>query len=1063
MTRKDINTLPPDLYSRNKTIAYIARKLTSGSKLRMLDVGGYKGELQHFFPKETHCTILDILPKPETRSSTGGQKEVEYIQGDAQKIPFSDSCFDMVVASDMLEHVDKPFRAPVIREMLRVSKNHLIIGVPCKSELLEKAEQYVCDQFQNITGAKHPFLMEHSQYGLPEEAKIEEILQKEGVNYTIIKEGNLMNWYIQQLYAGVQHGEILEDKKYEFYRFFNHHLNELGNLRAPTYRTIFVIAKQGAIPEEEIRQELQEENVWKPERFMEVLQKAFNDLRLVIRERGVGAEQAYAMEERMDHMREEFVAQLALKDQTIKAGDGRLAKARETLQTYRETIEEVRIFLQEKEKTINFLKSILSEKDERIESLEQETKEVQGELRKKEEFIRHLHKESQAKDKELAELRSLVQKHEQTVRGKQEELNSAQAQTAALQDDLNNHKKALREVLSSRAWRLVMIYAAIKTTLWTKPVTIMRKGRDILIHLGPKVFWQRLVRKVKRQPVVQQDAYNRYIENNKPNRKARKDAEKEIATFEYHPVISIIVPSYNVDEKWLRKAIDSVCNQWYKRWELCICDDASTNPKMKEILDEYAKQDLRVKVKYRTQNGAIVKASNGALEMATGAYVGFLDNDDELAPDALYEVVKTLQEQKYDLLYSDEDKLDMEGNRCDPFFKPDWSPDLLLSHNYTCHFSVYRRKIINELGGLREGFDGSQDYDLVLRFTEKTDRIKHIPKILYHWRKIPGSTAEEVNAKPYAFDAAKKALRDAAKRRRIEGRVSDGQWTGSYRLRREIQGEPLVSIIIPFKDKVEVLKPCVESILKNSTWQNYELLLVDNRSELLETQEYLKTLKGNEKIQLLTYDQPFNFAAINNYAVKQAHGEYLILLNNDTEVITPEWIEAMLEHAQRPEVGAVGAKLLFPNDQVQHAGVMVGIGGIANHAFLKSDGQEHGYFGQKNIIKNYSSVTGACMMVRKDLYQKMDGLDAENLGISFNDIDFCLRLREKGLLIVYTPYAQLYHYESLTRGYNVAMKEIQYMQQKYGSLMEKGDPYYNKNLSRERFDFSLKVEDKVQG
>lgn len=1024
MIRNDIITLPPDLYSRNTTIAFIAQKLLpSRSKLRVLDVGGYEGRLSAFFPEEANCTILDKRPRPEGETC-------EYIEGDAQKIPFSDRAFDLVVASDMLEHVDKPFRAPIIREMLRVSKNYVIIGVPCKSELLEKAEQYVCEQFQSITGSEHPFLKEHSEYGLPQEERIEEILQKEGVNYATIKEGNLMNWYIQQLYAAVQHGENMEDKKYAFYRYFNEHLHELGNLRAPTYRTIFVLAKEGALPEAEIKEELEQKNLWRPERFMEVLEKAFSDLHGIIK-------QNKGDEQKLEHLRQDFVAQLAERDQIIKTGEGRLAKARETLHVYRNTLQEVRIFLQEKEKTINFLKNILAEKDGLVTHLEQKKQEAQREIEQQKKFIHQLDSELKQKDREIEKVREQGVKNERLVEEQRQELNEAKANIEALQRDLNSHKHALRGVLNSRAWKLVMVYSAIKTTLWTKPVGALRKGWDILTHLGPKVFWQRLVRKIKRQPPPAQDAYERYVESHPYGRKARKIAEQVMAKFQYQPVISIIMPSYNVDGQWLRKAIESVSNQWYKRWELCICDDASTDPRMKEMLDEYAKQDLRIKVTYRAENGGIVKASNSALELATGTYVAFLDNDDELTPDALYEVVKALQSERYDFLYSDEDKLDLEGNRCEPFFKPDWSPDLLLSHNYICHFSVYNRAMVDELGGLREGFDGSQDYDLVLRFTEKTDKIYHIPKILYHWRKIPGSTAAEVNAKPYVFEAAKKALADAAERRRIKADVTDGQWTGSYRLRRKIEGEPRVSIIIPFKDKVEVLKPCVESILKKSSWTNYEILLVDNQSEKAETANYLKTLEGHEKIRQLIYNQPFNFSAINNFAVEQATGAYLILLNNDTEVITSDWIESMLEHAQRPEVGAVGAKLLFPNDQVQHAGVLVGIGGIANHAFLKSNSQEHGYFGQKNVIKNYSSVTGACMMVRKNLYQQMNGLDADNLSISFNDVDFCLRLRQKGKLIVYTPYAQLYHYESLTRGYDVAMKEIQYMQQKYGSLLKK--------------------------
>jgi GT2 family glycosyltransferase len=368
---------------------------------------------------------------------------------------------------------------------------------------------------------------------------------------------------------------------------------------------------------------------------------------------------------------------------------------------------------------------------------------------------------------------------------------------------------------------------------------------------------------------------------------------------------------------------------------------------------------------------------------------------------------------------------------------------------------------LQEIGGFREGLDGSQDYDLVLRFTEKTQNIKHVPKILYHWRKVTGSTAAITDAKPYAFDSAKKALEGAVKRRNITGVITDGIWLGSYRLHRKISVYPLVSIIIPFKDRINVLRVCLDSILAKTTYEKYEIILVNNQSEFLETAEYLDTLKNESRIRVLNYNESFNYSAINNYAVKEARGEMIVLLNNDTEILTPQWIENMLEHAQRAEVGAVGAKLLYPNKTIQHAGVLLGVGGIANHAFCRTLGLDHGYFGQIDVIRNYSAVTGACMMLRKDVYEKMNGLDEKNLGITFNDVDFCLRLRQKGYLVVYTPYTELFHHESLSRGYDVNLKEIQYMQNKYSDFISKGDPYYNPNLSHERFDFSLRVADKV--
>jgi len=793
--------------------------------------------------------------------------------------------------------------------------------------------------------------------------------------------------------------------------------------------------------EEGVLNELQDQNQWKPERFMELLQKAFNDLKKVMVEK-----------EASSSANSEAIQQ---KDQIIQEKDQKLEKAREIVSTYKTTLRDVRDYLQEKEKTVNFLKSIVAEKDETLEQLENLKTRQQEELEKL--------KDLQSKnEEEIQNLKKYGLKLEENLAGKDQKINALNTDLTATRQNLQNHQKELQSVINSRAWKLIMFYSKIKTTLWTKPVSLIKKGWNVLTHLGPKVFWKRLVRKMKKQkPMEEKAAYQKYVEENQLTDQDQKKAEAEIKKFQKSPVISIVMPTYNVDEKWLHKAIKSVQDQWYDQWELCICDDASTEENLIQIIKEYVQNDDRIKAVFRKKNGGIVKASNDAIELATGEFIGFLDNDDELTPDALYEVVKTLQEKDYDFIYSDEDKLDLDGNRCDPFFKPDWAPDLLLSENYTSHFSVYRRSLIEELGRLTDESSGCQDYDLVLRITEKTDKIKHIPKILYHWRKIPGSTAATVDAKPYVFTRAKETLLRAMKRRGIEGTVEDGRFSSSFRVKRRILGEPLVSIIIPFKDKADVLKVCIESILKKSTWENYEIILVDNQSEELETKEYLDQLKYNKKIKLLSYDHPFNFAAINNFAVQEAQGEYFLLLNNDTEVISEDWIQSMLEHAQREEVGAVGAKLIYPNDLIQHAGVIIGLNGIANHAFGKTHRNDLAYFGQAEVIRNYSAVTGACMMIKKDIYQKMGGLNEKDLAITFNDIDFCLRLREQGYLVVYTPFAELYHHESLSRGYEVAMKEIQYMQRKYAGILENGDPYYNRNLTQERFDFSLRVEDKI--
>ncbi|MCX6752832.1 MAG: glycosyltransferase [Candidatus Nomurabacteria bacterium] len=549
------------------------------------------------------------------------------------------------------------------------------------------------------------------------------------------------------------------------------------------------------------------------------------------------------------------------------------------------------------------------------------------------------------------------------------------------------------------------------------------------------------------------------------------EIKKEINNLNYRPKISIITPVYNVEPRWLDKCINSVLNQYYENWELCLYDDASTNKDTLKCLKKWEDFDPRIKILFGKENKNISLASNEALKIATGEFIALLDNDDELSLNAFYENIKVLNINKdIDFIYSDEDKLELNGKRSDPFFKPDWSIDLLLSEMYTCHLSLYRKSIIDNIGGFRKGFEGSQDYDLVLRFIEKTNssKIFHISKILYHWRKVVGSTAGSINAKSYANEAAKKALNEYFERNNIRGDFSYGKFKGSYRGKREILGNPKVSIIIPFRDEVQVLKNCVSSILEITSYKNYEVILVDNNSKEKETSSYLESLNKIENINILKYEKEFNFSAINNFAVNFVKSEYILFLNNDTEVIEGEWLSSMLEHIQRKEVGAVGAKLLYFNDTIQHAGVVLGLG-IASHPFKKYNLNSHGYAGFLDVIRNYSAVTGACLLTKKSLFLEVGGFDEVNLPIAYNDVDFCLKLRQKNYLIVYTPYSILYHYESLSRGFDEDLKfknpekykrvlfERNYMENKWKEVIEK-DTYYNINLTKEREDFSINLK-----
>ena len=539
-------------------------------------------------------------------------------------------------------------------------------------------------------------------------------------------------------------------------------------------------------------------------------------------------------------------------------------------------------------------------------------------------------------------------------------------------------------------------------------------------------------------------------------RMTEKHAQETLAAIEKPPLISMVMPVYNVDRQWLMAALESVRRQFYPHWELCIADDASPREETKQALrDIAALGDERIKIRRLEKNLGIAGASNAALDMTTGEFVGLLDNDDELTRDALLEVAKRIIADDPDLIYSDEDKIDEDGNHVEPYFKSDYSPDYLLCNNYICHFSVIRRQLFVDAGAFLPGFDGAQDFDLMLRVCEQARKVVHIPKILYHWRKIPGSTAATSAGKPYTHEAGRRAIATALSRRGIVGESQSGPYPNTYRVRREILGQPLVSILIPFRDKSVLLGKCIASILEKSSYQNFEIVGIDNGSVEAATRSVIERLERKDsRIRFVRYQEPFNYSAINNFGATHARGEHLLFLNNDTEVISADFLAAMLEHSQRPEVGVVGAKLLYSDHTIQHAGVILGLGGVAGHSHLMSPAGHHGYFSRPQLIQNLSAVTFACAMTRRSVFDELRGLNETELAIAFNDVDYCLRAREAGYLIVYTPYAELYHHESKSRGYEIGSqkrdrlaRETEFMRTRHREILERGDPYYNPNLS----------------
>jgi GT2 family glycosyltransferase len=554
---------------------------------------------------------------------------------------------------------------------------------------------------------------------------------------------------------------------------------------------------------------------------------------------------------------------------------------------------------------------------------------------------------------------------------------------------------------------------------------------------------------------AKKNKYYKWINNNEPTDKELEKQRIISSSFAYQPLISIIIPVYNTPIHILKEALNSVIIQTYPRWQICIANGSPDNQEINAVLESY-KTNHENKILYKNLDGneGIAGNTNAAIAMATGEFVGFLDHDDTLAPFALYAIVNAINEEpSADLLYSDEDKISADSkNRNNPFFKPAFSPDYLRAINYICHLVVVRKTLGDKLGWIRHGFEGAQDFDLVLRVTEKARSIVHIPQILYHWRTIKGSTAQSIDAKGYATESGIKAVKEHLQRNKLAGQVIEGPVPTSYRVVLEITQKPLISIIIPNCDHTNDLLQCVESIINISTYSNYEIIIVENNSTDQSTFNLYSELDKDKKISILFNNDPFNYSRINNLAAKHAKGQVLLFLNNDTEVISSTWIEEMLQHALRPEIGFVGAKLYYPDNTIQHAGVSIGYDGIPWHLYLHEPRESFGYGLSLQAVRNVTALTGACFMIRKEVFDKIGGFD-EIFVLAFGDVDICLKSIQNGYLNIWTPFAELYHFESKTRGYEDTYQkkdrlanEIQLLRHKWFGNPIFIDPYYNPNL-----------------
>ena len=594
--------------------------------------------------------------------------------------------------------------------------------------------------------------------------------------------------------------------------------------------------------------------------------------------------------------------------------------------------------------------------------------------------------------------------------------------------------------------------------------TLVKKGVKYLRGHGGRAFAKKLIGKATgkdRGPVPYAKWLPHHLAGDAELERERK------TSFPKMPLFSIVVPLYKTPENYLLEMVRSVQAQTYEKWELCLSDGSGSDSPLRDVLQRIAAEDPRIRVIAHEQPLRIAENTNAAIEAAKGDYIAFMDHDDVILPNALFECAKAVNEgNDIRFIYTDEDKMSMDGHKFfQPAFKPDFNIDLLCSVNYICHLTVVSRDLISSAGMLRPEYDGAQDYDFILRCVERLDpsQIAHITRILYHWRSHENSTSENPESKLYAFEAGRRAIQDYYDRNGIPAEALSGEYLGLYRTKYHWQEKPLISILIPNKDHIDDLKRCIESIDQNSTYTNYEFIIIENNSVEQKTFAYYKKTEAeNPKVKVVYWDGEFNFSAINNFGAQYAKGDYYLLLNNDTKIINPDCLEELLGYCMRPDVGAVGARLYYEDDTIQHAGVVIGFGGIAGHCFVMQPRGATGYCHRIICACDYSAVTAACCMVKREAFEKAGGFSTE-LAVAFNDIDLCLKLRREGYLIVYNPYAELYHFESKSRGLEdtpekVARfnREIAAFEKRWPEILKSGDPYYNPNLTLESQDFSLK-------
>ncbi|WP_379157443.1 glycosyltransferase [Paenibacillus sp. sgz5001063] len=992
--------VPFDQYQRYMHAADIINTVReNGEVFTVLEVGANEHKNLERFLHNDRVTYLDIVVPEHLK------QDPSYIEGDATNMPFEDNQFDFIIALDVFEHISDPLRGAFVSELMRVSKNGFILAAPFNTRGVEESEIRANKFFETMYGFNYQWLEEHRENGLPDIKMLTDFLAAKQWPYLNFSHGSLNVWEkmikIHFLAAG---RSSLYEYRATIDDYYNNYIynNDYGD---SNYRNFFFVTQK--------QNKLEKARLFITGRSKQgVTSSAFEKL--------CQLEQDLVVLSNYDLTHKEYMTKnegLLQKDQELNNVNHELGIQAQKVLELKEEVLRLNIEtegLLHKLKELEHLNTALK--------AEKESNEVQFAT-----SINSTHEEINMLQTELGTLQQTLTDRDSYI---------YQLEQISQQLRIKNRiKKLVPKVVRSKARLSLSIMKKLKNN-----PSLAKKGIQEIRHSGLKSLNNKI------QSVVTVEELTSNYMSQEISDEEFQTMKAEIEQFYNKPLISIVIPVYNVEPKWLDIAIESVKNQLYPNWEICIVDDCSTNTETVNYLNKL--QDSRINIVHLEENSGISNASNKAVSIGEGEYIALLDNDDEIASNALFEVVKAINEYQADILYSDEDKVDIHGNKKNPLHKPGWSPDLLRSQMYIGHFLVFSRELFNKAGGFRTEFNGSQDYDLVLRMSEITNKIHHIPKVLYSWRELETSTAANPYSKPYAHTAGLAALNEHLARvfGKMNAYATEDEHLFVYDSRYRV--EPVkVSIIIPTKDKVELLEPCVSSILQKTSYPDYEILIINNNSVEKETFDWFEQQKTRPAVRIIDANYEFNWSKLNNHGIREASGEVYVFLNNDTLIISEDWLQRLMEKAQREDVGTVGGLLLYEDNTIQHAGVVIGLGGWADHIF-KSMKPNH--FGSPYIspmvTRNVTASTGACLAISKKTLDKI-GLFNENFIICGSDVEISLRALEHGLVNIYDPHVRLFHLESKSRSSYIPPIDFELSKFFYGPYLEKGDPYYNKNLS----------------